>query len=84
MVENNKVGVFGLVRASFEQEAKAIPQEQVDKSFNKVMAELNKRKEADRPTLDSEIEKCASIADKQAHQTAPLPTKNKDNIGLDR
>jgi len=40
---SERINVDRLVRAAFEQEAKAIPQELVDKSFNKFMAEFQKR-----------------------------------------
>lgn len=82
MAENNKVDIFGVVRAVFEQEAKAIPQELIDNSFDKLMTKLNERKEADKPSLDSVIEKCASIAANQDCRSEPRQTKTKSHDEL--
>lgn len=45
LLELNKVNVFGLVRDVFVMEAKTVPKEQVDKSFNNFMTEFQKRQD---------------------------------------
>jgi len=45
LLELDKVNVFGLVRDVFVQEAKTVPKEQVDKSFNSFMTEYQKRQD---------------------------------------
>ena len=82
MAENNRVGIAGLIRAVFEQEAKAIPKEKGEQSLNKIMAELNKRKQAEHPSLDSKISKCAGMADVRARQAPSPPTNIKEDVCL--